>query len=462
MAQRRARRPGGRRRQGTACRWDPMQTYLVGGAVRDRLLQLEVKDRDYVVVGSDPAEMLSLGFRQVGRGFPVFLHPRSGAEYALARTERKAGHGYGGFICDFSRSVTLRDDLMRRDLTINAIAEDADGHLIDPCHGVDDLHQRLLRHISPAFAEDPLRVLRVARFAARFHALGFTVASETMDLLRDMSHSGELEWLTPERVWGELHKALCTANPEVFIVILHQVGALRRVLPWIEDLFGVPAPARWHPEIDTGVHTLMTLARAAEECTDPAIRFAMLCHDLGKALTPREQWPHHRDHNRLGLQPLQDMCRRLRVPGAYADLAAMVVLYHNDIHHLYREGAAGVVGLLERLDAFRRPQRARAYALCCRCDFLGRRGFEARPYPRTDYLLAIHSLCRGVRASEFTARGLTGAALGEQIRARRIELTQEFMQQLPRSELDDSAYAQPPADAGLPVASHLARPQAAE
>ena len=298
-----------------------MQVYLVGGAVRDHLLGIADADRDYVVVGSTPEEMLSLGYQQVGHDFPVFLHPQSKEEYALARTERKSGHGYHGFICDFSPDTTLEEDLERRDLTINAIAQDDKGKLIDPYHGIDDLHERILRHVSPAFVEDPLRVLRVARFAARFNHLGFKVAPETLDLMKEISASGELETLTPERVWTEMQKALCTPNPEIFIEILHYVGALKVILPEVEALSGVPGPARWHPEIDTLVHTMMTVHRLAQESHDPVARFAMLCHDLGKALTPKENWPHHKNHHALGLKPLESMCKRLKVPNEYYDFA---------------------------------------------------------------------------------------------------------------------------------------------
>ncbi|MCR5084702.1 MAG: multifunctional CCA addition/repair protein [Succinivibrionaceae bacterium] len=415
-----------------------MEVYLVGGAVRDRLLGAEPGDRDYVVVGATVGEMLAQGYTQVGRDFPVFLHPRTHEEYALARTERKSGTGYHGFVCDFSPTITLEEDLLRRDLTINALAEDQDGRIIDPYGGQEDLRKRILRHVSSAFGEDPLRVLRVARFAARLAWMGFRIASETLELMRTMSEGGELATLTPERVFMELQKALASPNPEVFIRILRNIGALREVLPELNALYGVPGPRRWHPEIDSGIHTVMTLKRMAQESTSVPARFAILCHDLGKGLTPREQWPHHPDHCEKGLAPLKRMCERLHVPTEYRELAEIVVRYHGDMHHLWRKGPEGVVDLLYRLDAFRRPERIRLYALCCKCDFLGRRGFESRPFPRADYLLALHSLLLGVDTREFVAQGLRGAAIGEAMRQRRVELCREFMKTLPRGESDDT------------------------
>lgn len=423
-----------------------MKVYLVGGAVRDKLLGLTGADRDYVVVGATVEEMTAQGYTQVGHDFPVFLHPKTGEEYALARTERKSGHGYTGFVCDFSPDTTLEEDLMRRDLTINAIAQDENDNLIDPYHGLEDLNNRILRHVSPAFVEDPLRVLRVARFAARFHHLGFHVAPETLELMRVIAHSGELKTLTPERVWTEMQKALATPDPEVFIEILHYVDALAEVLPEVEKLSGVPGPVRWHPEVDTLVHTIMTLHRISYETDDPVVRFAMLCHDLGKGLTPRDNWPHHKDHNVLGLKPLENMCQRLKVPNEYRDFAKIVVFYHSFIHHLYREGAKGVVMLFDHLDAWRRPERIKPWILCCKCDFLGRKGFESRPFPRAEYLYEMFVICQTVTAKEFVAQGLKGIAIKEAMFARRVDLVKEFMSTLPPSELDDSANSLPAAE----------------
>lgn len=412
--------------------------------MRDKLLGVAVSDRDFVVVGSSAEEMLAHGFKQVGHDFPVFLHPKTGEEYALARTERKSGSGYLGFTCDFSPEVTLEEDLRRRDLTINAMAEDEKGNIIDPYGGRADLQQRVLRHVSAAFIEDPLRVLRVARFAARYRYLGFTIAPETMQLMREIALSGELISLTAERVWQELLGALQTHNPEVFIRVLRRTGALHSVLPEVDALYGVPGPVRWHPEIDSGIHTCMTLSRVAMETEDPLTRFAMLCHDLGKGCTPIKQWPHHKDHHLLGLKPLHELCTRLKVPTEYAEFAALVVQYHSDMHHVYRNGPAGVVDLLDHLDAWRRPWRIKPFVQCCKCDFLGRKGFENRPYPRADYFLGMFSLCSQVRAQEFVKLGFKGRDIKEQVRLRRIELMSEYFTTLPRTELDDSDNEMPP------------------
>ena len=421
-----------------------MQEYLVGGAVRDQLLKIEGADRDHVVVGSTPQEMLSLGFTQVGNDFPVFIHPKTGEEYALARTEKKQGHGYTGFVCSFDKDVTLEEDLQRRDLTINAMAMDKNGKIIDPYGGQNDLNNRILRHVSPSFIEDPLRVLRVARFAAKLHYLGFYVADETLLLMQEMTQSGELSSLTPERVWIETQKALNTSDPHIFFIILKKVGALKVIFPEVNALFGVPGPKRWHPEIDSGIHTLMTLRRISLETSDPKTRFAMLCHDLGKALTPKNEWPHHRNHCALGVEPLKQLCKRLKVPKDYEELAYIVVFHHSYMHHLYRNGAEGIVNLLDKLDAWRRPQRIKPFVQCCKCDFLGRKGFENRPFPRADYFLAIFSLCLSVKAGEFISLGYTGKDIGSKMHEKRVELVKDFMKMLPQGEIDDSLNEMPP------------------
>lgn len=423
-----------------------MRVYKVGGAVRDRLLGEQCADTDYVVTGATPEKMLSLGYTQVGHDFPVFLHPQTHEEYALARTERKSGHGYLGFTCDFRPEVTLEEDLLRRDLTVNAMAEDDEGNIIDPYGGRRDLEERVLRHVSPAFIEDPLRVLRVARFAARLYHLGFHVAPETLSLMRDIAESGELKALTPERVWQELYKALCTRNPEIFIEVLRDCGALSEVMPEVNALYGVPGPKRWHPEIDSGVHTCLTLARVSAETEDPMIRFAMLCHDLGKGLTPVPEWPHHHQHHILGVEPLKAFCARIRVPRDYEDFAYKVVRYHSDMHHVYRGGPEGLVALFDHLDAWRRPELVKPWVLCCKCDFLGRLGFSNRPFPRADYILGLFALLRNVKAKEFVDQGLRGPAIGEAMHQRRVELAAEYLKELPKSELDDSANEMPPAE----------------
>ena len=303
-----------------------MKIYLVGGAVRDQLLNLPVKDRDWVVVGATPETLLQQGYQQVGKDFPVFLHPDTHEEYALARTERKSGSGYTGFTCYAAPDVTLEDDLQRRDLTINAIAYSAKGEYIDPYHGIDDIHAKLLRHVSDAFSEDPLRVLRVARFAARFAPLGFTIAPETMSLMQEMTNSGELNALTAERVWKETEKALHSQAPQVYFEILHQCGALKILFPEINALFGVPAPKKWHPEIDTGIHTMMVLAMASRLTDDIAVRFSALCHDLGKGVTPVENWPHHHGHGPAGVPLVEALCQRYRIPNQIRDLANITII----------------------------------------------------------------------------------------------------------------------------------------
>ncbi len=444
-----------------------MKIYRVGGAVRDSLLGFPGSDNDYVVTGATPKMLLNAGFEQVGHDFPVFLHPKTHEEFALARTERKQGHGYLGFVCDFSPEISLSEDLRRRDLTVNAMAREAcfkgdpvieklyrdtgsampaeDAcEISDPWGGMADLKNRVLRHVSPAFVEDPLRVLRVARFAARFYHLGFSIAPETLALMREISESGELCALTPERVWAELYKALCTRNPEIFIEVLRKCGALHDVLPEVDALYGVPGPKRWHPEIDSGVHTCMTLARVSAETEDPVVRFAMLCHDLGKARTPVTQWPHHRNHHVLGVAPLRELCLRLKVPKDYESFAFKVVRYHSEMHHVYRGGPEGLVTLMDTLDAWRRPDLIKPWVICCKCDFLGRLGFGSRPFPRADYFLALFSLLRTVNAKEFLEQGFKGPEIREQMHRRRVELAAEFLKTLPKSELDDSANEMPP------------------
>ncbi|MGN0894322.1 MAG: multifunctional CCA addition/repair protein [Succinivibrio sp.] len=414
-----------------------MQIYLVGGAVRDRLLGTKSSDRDYVVTGSTVDEMKTLGYTQVGHDFPVFLHPKTKEEYALARTEKKTGSGYLGFNCSFSKDITLEEDLKRRDLTINAMAMDEEGKLYDPYGGCEDLKNRVLRHVSEAFVEDPLRVLRVARFYARFYRLGFCVAPQTKALMRKMSASGELDSLTAERIFLELDKALATANPEQFILLLREVGALKHVLPEIDRLFGVPGPVRWHPEIDSGIHTCMTLQRVSQESDSTVVRFAMLCHDLGKAETPTVLWPHHRLHNELGVKPLKCLCQRLHVPSEYEQFAKLVILYHSEMHHLYRKGSEGIVSLLDKLDAWRKPERIKPFILCCKCDFLGRKGFENRPFPRAEYFLSIFSLCQSVTAQEFVRKGFKGKDISVRMHERRVELVDEFLITVPEDELTD-------------------------
>ncbi|KAG6334681.1 hypothetical protein ID866_4406 [Astraeus odoratus] len=398
-----------------------VKSYLVGGAVRDALLGLPVKDKDWVVVGATPEEMLDAGYQQVGRDFPVFLHPKSREEYALARTERKSGSGYTGFTCYAAPDVTLEQDLLRRDLTINALAQDENGHIIDAYGGQDDLRDRLLRHVSPAFSEDPLRVLRVARFAARYAHLSFRIADETMALMTAMTEAGELEHLTPERVWKETENALTTRNPQVFFQVLRDCGALKVLFPEIDALFGVPAPAKWHPEIDTGVHTLMTLSMAAMLSPEVDVRFSTLCHDLGKGLTPKEFWPRHHGHGPAGVKLVDGLCQRLRVPNDIRDLAKLVAEFHDLIHTFPILKPATIVKLFDNIDAWRKPQRVEQIALTSEADVRGRTGFEASDYPQGRLLREAWEVAKAVPTKDVVEAGFKGPEIREELTKRRID-----------------------------------------
>jgi tRNA nucleotidyltransferase (CCA-adding enzyme) len=399
-----------------------MKIHLVGGAVRDQLLGRPVSERDYVVVGATPGQMLDAGYRQVGKDFPVFLHPRTGEQYALARTERKTGPGYYGFATRFSPDVTLDEDLARRDLTINAMALDADGStLIDPYGGRADLQARLLRHVSPAFVEDPLRVLRVARFAARFAPLGFSVAPETLALMREIVAAGELEALVPERVWGETVRALAEARPTEFFAVLRSCGALAVVFPEIDALYGVPQPERWHPEVDTGIHAMQSLAVAAglSEATD--VRFAALVHDLGKASTPKQDWPRHIGHEESGVELIEKLCRRLRIPNDHRELAVLAARHHGRIHRAAELRPATVLELLEQTDAFRRPERFERLLLTCEADARGRgERLRAAPYPQAALLRAALAAAAAVRPDPEAIAGESGEVIAGMLRTARI------------------------------------------
>ncbi|BCU54075.1 multifunctional CCA addition/repair protein [Enterobacter kobei] len=397
-----------------------MKSYLVGGAVRDALLKLPVKDKDWVVVGATPQEMLDAGYQQVGRDFPVFLHPTSHEEYALARTERKSGFGYTGFSCYAAPDVTLEQDLLRRDLTINAMAQDDDGTIIDPYNGLSDLRMRILRHVSPAFNEDPLRVLRVARFAARYAHLSFRIADETMALMRDMTAAGELEHLTPERVWKETENALASRNPQVYFMVLRECGALKVLFPELDILFGVPAPAKWHPEIDTGIHVLMTLSMAAMLSPDLDVRFATLCHDLGKGLTPKHLWPRHHGHGPAGVKLVENLCARLKVPNELRDLAKLVAEYHDLIHTLPILKPQTIVKLFDAIDAWRKPQRIEQIALTSEADVRGRTTFEATDYYQGRLLREAWKAAQQVTNKEVIDAGFSGLAIREELTRRRI------------------------------------------
>jgi tRNA nucleotidyltransferase (CCA-adding enzyme) len=402
-----------------------MQTFLVGGAVRDRLLGLPVVEHDWVVVGATPEDLQSRGFKRVGADFPVFLHPLTGEEHALARTERKTAPGYHGFEVTFSPTVTLEDDLRRRDLTVNAMAEDASGRLIDPFGGQADLAARCLRHVSDAFREDPVRILRVARFAARFATLGFSIAPQTRKLMREMVAAGEVAALVPERIWQETAAALATARPDVFISTLRDCGALAVIFPEIDALFGVPQPAQWHPEIDTGEHLLMTLRQSVLLSPKPEVRFAVLTHDLGKGTTPRRYWPRHTGHEERSAKLVQGLCQRLGAPNRFRDLAITVARYHGLCHHALELRPGTIVRLLDSLDAFRRGERFEDFLLACESDARGRLGREDTPYPQAQWLRSARQAAAAVDVASLIARGLTGAALGEALREERARAVAE-------------------------------------
>ncbi|WP_315709493.1 multifunctional CCA addition/repair protein [Brenneria uluponensis] len=406
-----------------------MKIYLVGGAVRDGLLNRPVTERDWVVVGTTPEHLLALGYQQVGKDFPVFLHPVSREEYALARTERKAGKGYTGFICDAAPNVTLEEDLQRRDLTINAIAQDENGNLIDPYEGRRDLQNRILRHVSDAFGEDPLRVLRVARFAARYAHLGFHIAEETMALMQRMTREDELAYLTPERVWKETEKALGTQDPQIYFQVLRDCGALAVLFPEIDRLYGVPAPAKWHPEIDTGIHTMMALEMAARLSPSLDVRFATLCHDLGKGLTPPEQWPLHHGHGPAGAKLVDALCHRLRIPNALRDLARIVAKYHDLMHNVQILKPKTLLKLLSAIDVWRKPQRLEQLIITGEADAQGRTGFEHAAYPQGDYLRQAFQVASQVTNAEVIAAGFQNAEIGEELQRRRLSALESWKAQ---------------------------------
>ncbi|HEY4127057.1 MAG TPA: multifunctional CCA addition/repair protein [Gammaproteobacteria bacterium] len=398
-----------------------MKTYLVGGAVRDRLLGLPVHERDWVVVGATPAELAAQGFRSVGKDFPVFLHPETKEEHALARTERKTAKGYHGFEFVTAVDVTLEEDLRRRDLTINAIAEDEAGQLVDPYGGAADLKAKLLRHVSPAFSEDPVRVLRAARFAARFAPLGFKVAPETLELMRSMVESGEVDALVPERVWQETLKALNCTQPSIYFEMLRECGALKRVFPELERLWGVPQPAKWHPEIDTGVHVMMVLDQAARISKEPTVRYAALTHDLGKGTTPKDILPHHYGHEVRSVKLVEALCERLKTPKEFKELAVIVAKQHGLVHKAEEIRSDTLLKLLESVDAFRRPERFELFLLACEADHRGRTGLEDTPFPQADYLRRAVTAARQVTTESLDTANLKGAEIGEQLKKKRLE-----------------------------------------
>lgn len=405
-----------------------LEVYLVGGAVRDELLGRTVKDRDWVVVGATPEDMIERGYKPVGQDFPVFLHPETREEYALARKERKTAPGYKGFAFEFSPDVTLKEDLMRRDLTINAMARDPDGKLVDYFGGRRDLDEGVLRHVSPAFAEDPVRLLRIARFRARY---GYTIAPETHELLVHMVERGEVDALVAERVWQELVGALAEPHPGLFIDTLRECGALARVFPEIDALFGVPQRRDYHPEIDTGVHTLMALAKARELTDDPLVLFAVLVHDLGKALTPREEWPRHLRHEERGVEPVERLCDRYRVPNRYRDFARQVCRYHLHMHRLPQLRPKTIVNLIEAVGGFRDAGRIDQFILACRADAQGREGLEDQPYPQADLFRRCFEAASGVDARRIAERHDNGRQIGEALLRERCQAVKRVLSDYP-------------------------------
>lgn len=415
-----------------------LDVYLVGGAVRDELLNRAVKDHDYLVVGATVEQMLSLGFSQVGKDFPVFLHPKTKQEYALARTERKEGKGYTGFACYAEPDVTIEQDLLRRDLTVNAMAQNGDGEIIDPYHGQQDLENRILRHVSDAFIEDPLRVLRVARFAARYHNYGFTIAPETLELMTKISESNELLTLSAERVWQEMQRSLSEGaigqgSPEVFFQVLRQCKALKTLWPELNALWGVPNPPQWHPEICSGVHTMMVLQQAVllteNHENKTAIRFAALCHDLGKGLTESEHWPSHHGHEKAGLPLVEKIAKQLKVPTYYKQLALKVCEHHLHCHKAFQLKPSTLLKIFNQLDIWRKPQEFADFITVCKSDFLGRLGFDDRPYPQEQYLKDTMLAASNVNAKAFVEQGLKGIAIKEAMAKARLNAIEEIKEQ---------------------------------
>jgi tRNA nucleotidyltransferase (CCA-adding enzyme) len=405
-----------------------MEIYLVGGAVRDKLLNYPVKEKDWVVIGETPESMVKQGFRPVGKDFPVFLHPHSREEYALARTERKTAPGYKGFTVQASPDVSLKQDLIRRDLTINAIAMTPQGQIIDPYGGQNDLENRIFRHISPAFSEDPVRILRVARLAARYAHLGFTLAEETRDLMQQMAAAGETDHLVPERVWAELFKALNEKSPAAFFYTLKDCWALEKIFPEINRLFGVPQPEKHHPEIDTGLHTMLCLEQATLLSYSPEVRFAALVHDLGKGITPKEQWPHHYGHEKSGLTILENLCARLRAPNSFKSLAMQVMQYHTHCHKAFELRASTLTDLLTALGAFKPANNTlHEFLLACEADAKGRTGFENRPYPQAERLCGAAKAAASVDVTPILQSDLKGSQIADAIRRLRIKAVTEFI-----------------------------------
>ncbi len=403
-----------------------MKFFLVGGAVRDELLGISPKERDWCVVGATPDKLITQGYKKVGKDFPVFLHPKTKEEFALARKERKSGRGYHGFEFDISEDISLEEDLLRRDLTINAIAKDSKGNLIDPYGGLDDIKNRVLRHVSDAFTEDPVRILRVAKFAARFASLNFKISDETMTLMKSMVKQGEIDDLVADRVWKETEEALLGKNTRVFFEVLLDCGALSRLFPEIEILFGTPQPVKWHPEIDTGLHTMQVLHQAELMSSDLSIRFAALTHDLGKGSTPREFLPNHPGHEERSIQHIVDICNRLPIPKTCRDFSILVAKFHTDCHKALELDSNSILVLLEETDAFRRPQRFENFLISCEADAKGCTGFEESPYPQSDFLRSALAAACSVNTNYF-AKKYKGIEIAKALKQARLSALKEFM-----------------------------------
>ncbi len=405
-----------------------MQTFLVGGAVRDSLLNYPVIEKDWVVIGETPESMVAQGFRPVGKDFPVFLHPDTHDEYALARTERKTAPGYKGFTVHASPEVTLEEDLIRRDLTINAIAMDQQGNIIDPFNGKEDLEKRLFRHVSPAFSEDPVRILRIARFAARYAHLGFSIADETLQLMKKMVNEGETDHLVAERVWAELFKVLSERSPSAFFNTLKDCNALKSIFPELDQLFGIPQPEKHHPEIDTGIHSLLCLEQASKLSKKPEVRLAALLHDLGKAKTDKSKWPSHHGHEQLGLPVLDQFCKRLRIPKSFKALALQVMQYHTHCHRVFELKASTLTDMLGSLGAFKTSSSiVEDFVLACEADAKGRTGLENNPYPQAFFVLQAANAACNVNTSDILNGQLEGSKIGDAIRRLRIKAVAEFI-----------------------------------
>ncbi len=403
-----------------------MKTYLVGGAVRDEILGYPFKEKDWVVVGATVDDMIAAGYQQVGKDFPVFLHPETKEEHALARTERKTAAGYKGFEVHASPDVTLEQDLIRRDLTINAIAKDVNGQYIDPYHGIDDINNKILRHVSDAFAEDPVRILRIARFMARYQHLGFSIAKETMALMKNMVSAGEVDALVPERVWQEMQKALSEKTPTAFVTTLRDCGTLQRILPELDCLFGVPQPIEHHPEIDTGLHTLMVLEQACQLSKASDVRFAALVHDLGKGTTAKKEWPRHIGHEARGADIVKKVCQRLRIPNEYRDLAERTARFHLHYHRALELKAATVVKTLEQLDAYRKPERFEKFLLASEADARGRTGYENRNFPQGNFFRQALSVTKDIDIDKLRSLGFENMALANEIKKVRIKAVSQL------------------------------------